>query len=166
MADGETRGAAGEAAVSDQRARLAEAHGFQIGGGIEHLLHARAAFGPFVADHHHLASLHSAIQDAGDRRVLALEHPGRATEGEVLVIHPGGLDDGAIEGQVAGEHRQAPFQAVGVVERTDAALGPIQIQLGPAAALAECLGGANTGRAGAIEVVHRLVVAAADVIGL
>ena len=43
VADGQARGAAGEAAVGDQRAGLAEAAALEEGGRVEHLLHAGAA---------------------------------------------------------------------------------------------------------------------------
>jgi hypothetical protein len=66
------------------RAHFAQAHRLEVGGGVEHLLHAGAALGTFVADHHHLAGLHLAAEDAGHRRVLALEDPGRAAEGQVV----------------------------------------------------------------------------------
>src|SRR5690606_15769123 len=95
VTDGETRGTAGEAAIGDQGALFAQPHGLEIGGGIEHLLHAGAALGPFVADHYHFTGLDCAIQNAGNRRVLALEYPCRATEAEVLVIHAGRFYDGA-----------------------------------------------------------------------
>ncbi len=164
MTNGETRSAAGEAAVCDQGALFAQSHGLEIGGGIEHLLHAGAALGAFVADHDHFTGLDRAIQNAGNRRVLALEYPGRATEAEVLVIHPGRFYDGAIKGQVAGEHGEAPLQAVGMLQRADAPLGSVHIQLGPAAILAERLGGADASWPGAVEVHHLLARLAADVV--
>ena len=50
-------GAAGEAAVGDQRAGLAEALRLQVAGRVQHLLHAGAAARALVADHHHVAGL-------------------------------------------------------------------------------------------------------------
>ena len=46
--------------------------------GREHLLHARASLGPFVADHDHVARLDLAEDDAVIRVFLALEDHRRA----------------------------------------------------------------------------------------
>jgi hypothetical protein len=65
VADRQARGAAGEAAVGDQGAGLAQSLRFQVAGRIEHLLHAGSAARAFVADQHHVAGLHDlAGQDA------------------------------------------------------------------------------------------------------
>jgi hypothetical protein len=79
VADGQARGAAGEAPVGDQRAGLAQALGLQVAGRVEHLLHAGAALGALVADQHHVAGLDLVGQDGGDGGLLALEDaaPGR-----------------------------------------------------------------------------------------
>jgi hypothetical protein len=55
VADRQARGAAGEAAVGDQGAGLAQPLRFQVAGRIEHLLHAGAAARAFVADDDHVA---------------------------------------------------------------------------------------------------------------
>ena len=70
--------AAGEAAVGDQRAGLAEAPRLQVARRIEHLLHARAAARALVADHHDVAGDDLAAEDALHRVVLALEDARRA----------------------------------------------------------------------------------------
>ena len=83
MADRQARRAAGEAAVGDQRAGLAEPLRLQIAGRIEHLLHAGPAARAFVADHHHVARLDRvgrgspAPRRPGSRR----RAPGRRTSG-------------------------------------------------------------------------------------
>ena len=57
VADGQAGGAAGEAAVGDQRARLAQAAALEERRRVEHLLHARAALRALVADDHDVARL-------------------------------------------------------------------------------------------------------------
>ena len=52
--------------------RRADARAYDGRGGREHLLHARAAARAFVADHHHVAVLHLAGQDAAQRVLLRL----------------------------------------------------------------------------------------------
>ena len=38
---------------------LPKPFGFEVASGVEHLLHARAAAGPFVADNHHVTGFHA-----------------------------------------------------------------------------------------------------------
>jgi PAS domain S-box-containing protein len=78
VADRQARGAAREAAIGQQRAGFAQALGLDVAGGVEHLLHAGAALGAFVAHDHHVARLDLVGQDVGHRFVLRLDHVGRA----------------------------------------------------------------------------------------
>ena len=80
MPDRKAGRSAGEAAVGDQGAGFAEPLRFQIAGRIEHLLHARPAARPLVADHDDVAGLDLAAEDALDRGVLAFENPRRPRE--------------------------------------------------------------------------------------
>src|SRR3954465_1664150 len=52
----------------DQGASLPEANRLQVAGGVEHLLHARAALRPLVAHQHHVAGLDLLAGDALHRR--------------------------------------------------------------------------------------------------
>ena len=54
MADAQAAGAAGEAAVGDQR-NILDAEAVERRGGRQHLAHAGAALRPFVADHQAIA---------------------------------------------------------------------------------------------------------------
>src|SRR5262249_14984956 len=80
VSDRQARGAAGEAAVGDERAGLAEALRFQIARGIEHLLHARAAARAFIDHHDDVAGFDLAREDRLDGGILALDHAGGARE--------------------------------------------------------------------------------------
>ena len=64
VSEGDARRAAGEAAVGDERALLAQAQALEVGGRVEHLLHAGSSLRPLVADHHYVAGLHLAAEDA------------------------------------------------------------------------------------------------------
>src|ERR1700746_3503456 len=73
VADRQAGGAAGEAAVGDQRTGPAQALALQEAGRVEHLLHAGTAARPLIPDDHHVPRLDLAAQDALDRGLLALE---------------------------------------------------------------------------------------------
>ena len=117
VADGEARGAAGEAAVGDQGAGLAEALRLQVARRIEHLLHAGAAARALVADDDHVARLDLAVEDALHGRVLALEDDGRAGEDQDALVDAGRLHDAAVIGEVAVEHGEAAILGEGVLAR-------------------------------------------------
>src|SRR5690606_35016859 len=110
---------------------------FEVAGWIEHFLHPRSALGALIADHDHVAFAHLPGEDRGDRIVLALDHLGRAAELEDLLVHPGGLHDTAIEGDVAVEHRQSAILAEGVLSTADHPVPAVGVEFVPAAALAE-----------------------------
>ena len=78
VADGSTTACTGEAAVGDQGHGLVQLHTGQSGGGVQHLTHAGAALGAFVADDHHIARDDLARVDGGNGRLLAVEYTGRA----------------------------------------------------------------------------------------
>ena len=81
VADAEPVGAAGEAAVGDERGVAAAAGALHGAGDGQHLAHARAALGALVADDDDVAGLDAARPgSASMAAVLAVEHPGRALE--------------------------------------------------------------------------------------
>src|SRR5260221_11610289 len=86
VTDRQSRGAAGEAPIGDERAGLAEALRFDVAGRIEHLLHAGAAFWPLIADEDDITRDDLAKENAFDRRILAFEDPGRAGEGQDRLV--------------------------------------------------------------------------------
>src|SRR5690606_31036329 len=103
----------------------------------EHLLHARAAAWSLVADDDDVARLDLAGEDAGDGRILALEHHRRPREDQDRLVDAGGLHDGAGFGEVAVEHREAAVLREGVLDVADDALLAIDVELLVAALLAE-----------------------------
>ena len=107
VADGKAGGAAGEAAVGDERARLAQALRFEVAGGIQHFLHAGTALGPFVADHHDIAGMDLVAQDGFHCLVLAFQNARGTGEHQTRRIHAGGFDDGTVFRDISVEHRQA-----------------------------------------------------------
>src|SRR5690606_16163736 len=100
VADGQSRGAAGEAAIGQQRAGLSETFRLQIAGRIEHLLHAGAALGTLVADDHDVARLDLIAEDALHRRVLAFEDDRRTGEDEDRLVDARRLHHAAVERDV------------------------------------------------------------------
>ena len=137
MADGQARGAARKAAIGQQRAGFAQALGLDVAGGVQHLLHAGAALGAFVAHDDHIARLDLVGQDVGHGFVLRLDHMGGAFKHQQAVVHACGLDHAAVDGDVAGQHSQAAFLGESVLVGADAAFGAVFVQAGPAGALAE-----------------------------
>ena len=106
--------AARESAVGDQAHVVAQADPLDGRRGGEHLLHARAPLGAFVADDHHVARLDLAEDDAVVGVLLALEDHGRAGVPEHLRADAGRLDHRPLRGEVAGEHRQAAGPGIGL----------------------------------------------------
>src|SRR5690606_28001265 len=116
---------------------LPEAARLQVARRIEHLLHARSAPRPLVANDHDLARLHATAENAFDRRFLALEHARRAAELRESGVHAGGLHHGAVARQVSIEHGEAAVGPVGVLDVPNAPRGTVQIELLPLPTLAE-----------------------------
>ena len=151
VADGEAGGAAGEAAIGEQRAGFAQPHGFQVAGRVKHFLHPRAASGAFVADDDDVARLHFALQDAFDGGVLAFVNDGGAGEAVDAFVHAGGFDDAAVFGDVAVEDSKAAFLRVGVFDGADAAVFTVVINAVKAAVLRKGGLAAQAGRAGFVK---------------
>ena len=163
MADRQARGAAGEAAVGDQRAGFAEALRLDVARRVEHFLHARPAARPLVADDDDVAGDDFAGENAARRVVLALEHFRRPFELQHAGVDAGGLDDAAVEREVALQHREAAVLRIGVIEVADDALLTILVERLPARRLAECDLGRHAAGRGGKEFARRLRGAALEV---
>src|SRR5262245_60875227 len=111
MTDAETAGCSGEAPVGDQRNLPAHALPVEGGGGRQHLSHSGAAFGPFVADHEHVAFPVLLLLDRLEARFLPVKAACRA--GKLQDRHPSNLHNGAFRREVALE----PDDAAGGGER-------------------------------------------------
>mmetsp|Transcript_46316 Transcript_46316/g.144899 ORF Transcript_46316/g.144899 Transcript_46316/m.144899 type:complete len:355 (+) Transcript_46316:1223-2287(+) len=146
VADDEAVGAAGEAAVGDERDVVAEAGAHDGGGGLEHLRHAGAALGALVAQHHHGALGDLLGVDGLDHVVLRVVDLGGAGEAQALLARD--LGDGALGGEVAVEDLDVAGVLDGVAERADDLLA-----LGEAREIGEVLGHglARDGHAGAVD---------------
>ncbi len=92
MSDGKARGPAGEPSVGDEGALLAEMHGVDIGGGIEHFLHSRTAFWAFVADYHYIPCLDIAPKNSVACRFLGIIHLCGAGEFVDTWVYSGSFD--------------------------------------------------------------------------
>ena len=128
MSDGESRRAAREASVCDQGALLAQVHGLDVGGRVEHLLHAWASLRSFIGDDDHVARYHLAAEDALAGVFLGLEDLRRTAEFPDALVHTGCLDHASVQGDIAFEHAQSTVFGVGVVEVTDAPVGAVRVQ--------------------------------------
>src|SRR5690606_37552587 len=128
MTDYEPRRPAGKAAVSQQRRTGSQTHRFEIRGGIQHLLHARAAFGAFVANDHNVPCLDFAAKNAFDGGVLALVDFCRTGEGQDAFVDTGGLDNTAIGRKIAVQHSQPAVLRIGVLARTNATALAIEVE--------------------------------------
>ena len=92
---------------------LVQAHAGDGGGGIEHLPHAGAAPGPFVADDHHVTGHDLSGVDGGDGLVLTVEHPGGAGVDQHLRRYGGPLYHGAVRRQVSPSTASPPVFVYG-----------------------------------------------------
>src|SRR6185437_13011259 len=137
VADGQPRGAAGEAAIRQQRASLAETLRFDIARRIQHFLHTGAALRAFVANDNHVARLDLVVENVLHRFVLRFGDVSRALEHENAFVNTRGLNDATVERDVAGQHREAAFLGERMFVRADAALGTVEIKARPARILAE-----------------------------
>ena len=81
--------------------------------------------GAFVADHHHVAGNDLVGEDAGHRIVLAFENARAAGEFKDAVVHAGGLDDAAVQRDIAVQHRQSAILRIGMGLVADAALDAV-----------------------------------------
>ena len=82
VADDEAVGAAGEAAVGEERHVLAEARAHDDGGGRQHLRHAGPALRALVADHDHAALADLAALDGVRACPPRSRRPGRGPEND------------------------------------------------------------------------------------
>ena len=119
VADAVAARAAREPAVGDQADLAAQAHAHDGRRGREHLLHAGTALGAFIANHHHMPFLDLAVEDARHRVFFAVEADGGAGVLEDVGRHARRLDDRAVRGDVAEQHRQPARFRVGRVEAAD-----------------------------------------------
>ena len=116
--------AAAEAAVGQQRHFLVQAHAGDGRGGGEHLPHAGAALGAFVADDHDVAGLNAALQDGAGGLFFGLKDPGAPFIDQHLGVNRRLFDHRAVRRQVAPENGNAPLGVIGVGQGTDDVWGP------------------------------------------
>ena len=147
----ETRRAAGETTIGDQRAGFAEAHRFQEGGRVEHLLHAGTAFRSFVANDHHVAFYHFATEDGVYRFVRLSYTFAGPVNFRMLSSTPAVFTIQPFSAKLPYSTAAAVF-AIGMFQRANAAFGAIVIKRVPTAILRERTGGTDARRTGAIHV--------------
>ena len=99
VADHEAVCGAGKTAVGEQSDGIAEASADESGGDGEHLAHAGAAFGSFVADHDYIAGLDLIFLDGGESSFFVVENA-RWTA-KMLVIVAGNFYDAAFGSEIA-----------------------------------------------------------------
>ena len=109
MADGQTGGAAGIAAVGQHGDLLADTLALDERRWVQHLLHARAALRALVTDDQRHTGLQSVVEDDLDGLFLGFDDQCRSTEGPNLLRHTGGLHHAAVRGEVATQHGQTAF---------------------------------------------------------
>ena len=144
MTNRNTRSTTGETTVGDQRTLLAQAQALQVGGRVQHLLHAGAALRTLVLDDNNVAFLHVLRQDLVHSLVLRLDHESATLEVEQLLINTGGLDDCAVLGDVAVQDRQAAVLGVRVLHGADATVLGVSLVGLVLVSGRERMGGAHT----------------------
>ncbi len=157
MADGQTRGTTRETPICQQCTGFPQPHGFQITGGIQHLLHAGPTTRSFVTDKNHITFVYLTVQDGANRRFLAFNNSGRSAEVENAFIHPSGFNDAAFQSDVTEQHRQAAVLAIGILNVTDTTIRTVVIQGFKSAVLTECHLRGHTTRPGPIKRFYGFV---------
>ena len=79
--------------------------------------------------------------------ILAFEHPSRATKGQDCFVDACGLDDAAVDRDIAVEHAQTTVGGIGILDRTNTAVFAVVVECVPSRALAKGNLGGNAGRA-------------------
>ena len=128
MSDGESTGTTREASVSDEGALLAEVHRLDVARRVEHLLHARTTLRALMSNHHAIAALHLATEDALTGVFLRVEADGRTLEVPQRLIDASSLHDTAILCDITKEHGQSAILRIGMFEVADATLSTIGIE--------------------------------------
>ena len=103
-----------------ERHLVVEPHAFDGRGRGEHFLHARSAFGPFVANHDYVAGLDLPVDNPLISLGFRLENDGRAGVFQHLRPDAGRFDYGPLWREVAIQNDQPALLAVGVVDRSNA----------------------------------------------
>ena len=80
MPNRQPRGATGEAAIGNECAGFSKPLGFEVAGGVEHLLHAGPAAWPLITNNDHIPCLHAVLKNVGYRRLLAVTNVSRTGE--------------------------------------------------------------------------------------
>ena len=112
MACHEATGCAGEASVGQESDGVAQCRdSFDCGGDGEHLAHAGAALGAFVADDEDVAGVDLSVLYRLVAVLFVLEDAGGA--GVVQALVPGDLDDAAVGREIAAQDDEA----AGLLER-------------------------------------------------
>ena len=153
--DRDARRAAGEPAVRDQRAHLAQPGALEERRRVQHLLHPRPAGRALVAHDEHVARLDLLGEDDRHGLLLALDDPRRALEVPQLLGDARGLDHRAVRGDVAAQHGQPAVDGVGVLDVADAAARGVGVERRPAVLGRERLGGAHPARRGVEQLDRR-----------
>ena len=110
VADHQPARRAREAAVGDERDRLAEPDADHRGGDAQHLAHARPAGRALVADDEHVARRDRARAHRGDAGRLVVEHARRP--GLARALGAGELDEAALGREVAAQRAQRAARLV------------------------------------------------------
>ena len=129
VADREPRGSTAESPIGDQRADGAELLRLDVGGRVEHFLHARPALGAFVADQDDVAWFDLTAEYRVAGALLGVENARGSLEFPDRFIDTGGFYDTTVFGEIAIENREAALGAIGVFDRTDTAIFGIVIGL-------------------------------------
>ena len=90
-------------------------HGFDVGGGVQHFLHTRAAAWSLMGNNDDVAAFNLAAQDAFDGVLLAFKHHCRTGEGQDGGVHTSGFNDATLFSDIAEQYRQAAVTRIGVL---------------------------------------------------
>ena len=119
MADAGAARCTGEATVGEKGNVFIQSHAGQYGGGIQHLPHARAAFGSFITDNDYIALVNLFGANGFDSFVFRVKYPGRTGMYQHLFRYGTLFYNRAHGRDVAGQYGDAAGLAVGVFYGAD-----------------------------------------------
>src|SRR6266566_3990968 len=122
VADAQPSRAARESSVSEQRHLGTDWHSFEHARQRQHLAHTRPAARTLAAHHDHFTGADIVDTHSRDRRLFVLEHPGRTTEGVVVMLDGADFDHRAAGSEIAEQHAERSTRRMRLRDRPDTLL--------------------------------------------
>src|SRR6266550_3444313 len=122
VADAQPASSARKPSVGDERHLGADWHSLEHARQRQHLAHTRPATRTLATHHDHFTGADIVDTHGRDRRLFALEHPGRTAEGVVVMLDGADFDHRAAGSEVAEQHAERATRRMRLRDRPDTSL--------------------------------------------